>query len=178
MTTKYYVSNKALYAAMVNYCAALKKADAENKPRPRVPEYIGECILLIGERLATKPNFRKYSYTEEMVGDGVLACIRYIHNFNPEKSQNPFAYFTQIIMSAFINRLNVEQKQQYVRARLMKDALSVLNEIPDVSITATEFTDSDPNNNVIENFERRMADRKKRSSAKKDADAEPTEAAE
>jgi DNA-directed RNA polymerase specialized sigma24 family protein len=165
---EFYVSNKDLYAAMLKYKESIKLAEEQNKPKPRVPEYIGRCILLIGQRLATKPSFRRYSYAEELIGDGTLACIRYIDNFNCERSNNPFAYFTQIMMNAFINRLNGEQKQQYVRARLTKESMSILNEVPDVSVTATEFIDSDPNNNVIDNFERRMAERKKRSSQKKE----------
>jgi DNA-directed RNA polymerase specialized sigma24 family protein len=122
--------------------------------------------MLIGERLATKPNFRKYSYTEEMQGDGNLACIRYIDNFNPEKSQNPFAYFTQIMVHAFVGRLNTEQKQQYVKARLMKDVTEVATELG-IDNMDSEVTDSDPTNNVIEAFERRMADRKAKAAKNK-----------
>lgn len=165
--SNYYVNNKQLYEAMTAYIAKVREAAANGQERPRVPEYIGKCICLIGERLATKPNFRKYSYTEEMIGDGNLACIRYIHNFNPEKSSNPFAWFSQIHVHAFVNRLNGEQKQQYVRARLMKDVVSFLAEVPATSAAVSkegtvDITDSDPVNNVIESFERRMSDRKER----------------
>ena len=35
--------------------------------------------------------------------------------FNPEKSTNPFAYFTQIIYYAFLRRIMKEKKQLYVK---------------------------------------------------------------
>lgn len=162
---------------MCEYRKKVLEAESEGKERPRVPEYIGRCIKLIGEGLASKPNFRKYSYNEELSGDGNLACIRYIHNFNPEKYDNPFAWFTQIHFNAFINRLNLEQKHQYVRARLMKDMVSYLSEnvgpaAPASKDGTTDITDSDPVNNVIESFERRMSERKARAAknAKEKAD--------
>jgi DNA-directed RNA polymerase specialized sigma24 family protein len=71
--------------------------------------------MLIAQRLATRPNFSGYMYKEEMVSDGIENCLQYIHNFNPEKSQNPFAYFTQIIWYAFLRRISKEKKQMYIK---------------------------------------------------------------
>ncbi len=163
---EHYVSNKDLYAAMVVYRKKVLEAREKNLPKPPVSEYIGSCIMKIATRLATKPNFRKYSYSEDMTMDGALACIRYIDNFNPDKYQNPFAYFTQIIMHAFVGRLNVEQKQQYVKARLMKDVTQVAAELG-IDNMDSEVTDSDASTNVIEAFERRMADRKAKAALNK-----------
>jgi len=167
---KYYVSNKDLYVAMCDYHKKVKEAKENGTLKPRVPEYIGQCIMLIGKRLSTKPNFGRYSYTEELVGDGVLACIRYIDNFNPEKSTNPFAYFTQIMVHAFVGRLNGEQKQAYDKARLMKDVTETASDFG-VDNMDSESTDSDPVNNVIEAFERRMTDRKAKAAKNKDANS-------
>lgn len=158
--TRNYVNNKDLYAAMVKYRKAVQAAEASGTPKPRVPEYVGDCISQIGENLAHKYQFRHYSYKEEMIGDGILACIRYIDNFNTEKYDNPFAYFTTIMYNAFINRLNSEQEEQYIKARLMKEAHTDPAQVD-------EITDSDPVNGVIEAFEARMAARKKRTAESK-----------
>ena len=40
-------------------------------------------------------------------------------NFDPEKSKNPFAYFTQIIYYAFIRRIQKEKKQQQVKQKMI-----------------------------------------------------------
>ena len=78
----------------------LKTWKSPNKPR--ITNYLGECFLKIATHLSYKPNFVNYMFKDDMVCDGIENCIQYINNFNPEKSQNPFAYFTQIIHYAFL----------------------------------------------------------------------------
>ncbi len=116
----HYVDNKKLYAEMVIYLDAVKEAEESDSDRPRVPEYIGECLLKISTRLSTKPNFINYTYRDEMISDGIENCINYIGNFNPEKSSNPFAYFTQIIYYAFLRRIQREKKQLYIKHKSLE----------------------------------------------------------
>ena len=89
----HYVDNKKFFAEMVKWKDLVKQAEDVGDPKPQVTEYIGECFLLIAERLSTRPNFINYPYRDEMIG------IRWVFdvtgNFDPEKSKNPFAYFTQ-----------------------------------------------------------------------------------
>ena len=87
---------------------------------PRVTNYIGECFLKIANGLSHKPNFMNYTFREDMVSDGIENCLQYIHNFNPSKSNNPFAYFTQIIYYAFIRRIQREKKQTHVKNKLIE----------------------------------------------------------
>ncbi len=47
-------------------------------------------------------------------------CVQYIHNFNPEKSQNPFAYFTQIIHYAFLRRIQREKRQLEIKNKILE----------------------------------------------------------
>jgi DNA-directed RNA polymerase specialized sigma24 family protein len=56
-----------------------------------------------------------------MISDGIENCLHYIHNFNPDKSTNPFAYFTQIIYYAFIRRIQKEKKQLYIKYKTMQN---------------------------------------------------------
>lgn len=103
---------------MVEYLGELKKAEAEGLEKPRIPEYIGLAIWKIAENLAKKGNFSGYTFIEEMKSDGIENCMQYLHNFNPEKSHNPFAYFTRIIWFAFLRRITKEKKQQYIKYKL------------------------------------------------------------
>ena len=57
-----------------------------------------------------------------MVSDGIENCLQYLDNFNPAKSSNPFAYFTQIIYYAFIRRIQKEKKQTTIKHRLIMDS--------------------------------------------------------
>ena len=100
-----YVNNKDFLAAMITYREDVNKAKEKNKDRPIVPTYVGECIMKIATHLARKPNFVNYTFKEEMISDGIENCLQYIDNFNPDKSNNPFAYFTQIIYYAFLRRI-------------------------------------------------------------------------
>src|SRR6056300_1734273 len=117
----HYVDNKEFLAAIVERRKQVEEAKKLGKPKPQVSNYIGECILKIANHLSYKPNFINYSYREEMISDGIENCLQYIDNFNPEKSSNPFAYFTQIIYYAFLRRIAKEKKQTYIRGKLILD---------------------------------------------------------
>lgn len=123
MTDNHYVDNKKLYAAIVEYRALVQQSKKDGTLKPQIPSYIGHCMLMIANRLSHKPNFINYSYREEMISDGIENCISYIDNFDPEKSNNPFAYFTQIIYFAFLRRIQKEKKQLYIKHKSLENSL-------------------------------------------------------
>jgi hypothetical protein len=112
---KHYINNQDFLAALVDYKTRCAEAEAANKVRPNIPNYIGECWMKIAEGLSHKPNFINYTYRDEMISDGIENCLMYFENFDPSKSSNPFAYFTQIIYFAFLRRIQKEKKQLYVK---------------------------------------------------------------
>lgn len=112
---KHYVNNADFLESLVDYHTRCKEAKKNNKEEPPIPEYIGECFLKIAEHLSRKPNFISYSFRDEMISDGIENCIMYFRNFDPSKSSNPFAYFTQIVYFAFLRRISREKKQLYVK---------------------------------------------------------------
>lgn len=117
----HYVNNKDFLEAIIKMKEQAKEAEEKGLPKPIVSDYIGECILKIATHLSYKPNFINYSYRDDMILDGVENCIQYIDNFNPDKSSNPFAYFTQIIYYAFLRRIAKEKKQSYIKGKLIQD---------------------------------------------------------
>jgi hypothetical protein len=116
--THHYVDNKEFYSAMVDWKKLVVEAENSDEGRPPISNYIGECFVKIAQHLSFKPNFINYEYKEEMIGDGIENCLMYAHNFDPEKSKNPFSYFTQIIYYAFLRRIEKEKKQSYVKFKL------------------------------------------------------------
>ena len=116
----HYVNNKQFLEAIVERKQHLKEAEESDLPKPQVSNYLGECILKIANHLSYRPNFINYTYKEEMISDGIENSLQYIDNFDPEKSKNPFAYFTQIIYYAFIRRIAKEKKQQKIKDRILK----------------------------------------------------------
>ena len=118
--TAHYVDNKRFLQAMKDWKEQCEEASQTGDEPPRVTNYIGECFLKIANGLSHKPNFMNYTFREDMVSDGIENCLQYIHNFNPRKSNNPFAYFTQIIYYAFIRRIQREKKQTHVKNKLIE----------------------------------------------------------
>ena len=109
--TAHYVDNKKFLEAMKEWKEKCREAEETGEERPQISNYVGECFLKIANGLSYRPNFINYTYKEDMISDGIENCLQYIHNFNPDKSNNPFAYFTQIIYYAFIRRIQREKKQ-------------------------------------------------------------------
>ena len=117
----HYVDNKQLYAVMVEYKKAVNDSEQSGDMKPQIPNYVGRCLLQIANRLATKPNFANYTFKDDMISDGIENCLQYMYNFNPDKSKNPFAYFTQIIYYAFIRRIQKEKKQSLIKNKLISN---------------------------------------------------------
>ena len=129
---QHYVDNEKFLEVMTGYRNAyLDGKENGEEQKPMIPDYAGECFLKIAERLSHRPNFINYAFREEMVSDGIENCVMYASNFNPEKSSNPFAYFTQIIYYAFLRRIEKEKKQLYIKYKTM-DEFSMLEDNSDV----------------------------------------------
>jgi|TARA_X000000368_G_scaffold154022_1_gene121377 DNA-directed RNA polymerase specialized sigma24 family protein len=118
--SEHYVNNKEFLAALIRYREDVEIAQLQDKTKPVIPRYIGECFLKIANHLSFKPNFVNYMFKEDMISDGIENCVQYIHNFNPEKSRNPFAYFTQIIHYAFLRRIQREKRQLEIKNKILE----------------------------------------------------------
>ena len=133
--SEHYVNNKELLAAMVAYRNEVERTFIQKYGREPTKEdrdqSIGKRNLLshdtlvsvslkIANHLSFKPNFVNYMFKEDMISDGIENCVQYIHNFNPEKSQNPFAYFTQIIHYAFLRRIQREKRQLEIKNKIIE----------------------------------------------------------
>jgi len=119
---EHYVDNKMFLEAMKEYRKSCNKAKREKKNKPPVTDYIGSCFLKIANHLSYRPNFINYTFRDDMISDGIENCLQYLDNFDPEKSKNPFAYFTQIIYYAFVRRITKEKKQVEIKQRMLRDS--------------------------------------------------------
>ena len=117
--SEHYVNNKDFLDAIIQHKMALTSAKELDQPKPIISRYIGECFLKIATHLSYKPNFVNYMFREDMVSDGIENCVQYINNFNPTKSTNPFAYFTQIVYFAFLRRIAKEKKQLEIKNKIL-----------------------------------------------------------
>ena len=118
--SEHYVNNKQLLEALIVYREKVAHAKENDLPKPRITNYLGECFLKIATHLSYKPNFVNYMFRDDMISDGIENCVQYIHNFDPEKSRNPFSYFTQIINYAFLRRIQKEKKQLDIKTKIIE----------------------------------------------------------
>lgn len=158
----HYIDNKKFYTAIIqhkNDCAA---ADERGEEQPRIPPYIGECLYKIATRLSLKPNFISYTYRDEMISDGLENCINYLNNFNPEKSTNPFAYFTQIIWYAFLRRIDKEKKHLYIKQKTLEnfyfEGMLAEQSIGDEK-TVTVNLDNDYMQNLVKSYDKKQSEK-------------------
>ena len=119
---EHYVNNKEFLAAMVEYKKSVNRAKRKKQAKPPVTDYIGSCFLKIANHLSYRPNFINYTYRDDMISDGIENCLQYLDNFDPDKSNNPFAYFTQIIYYAFVRRIQKEKKQTVIKQKMIADS--------------------------------------------------------
>lgn len=170
----HYVDNKKFYTALLHHKKLVEAAKANKTQEPRVSDYVGECLYKIAVRLSLKPNFINYTYRDEMISDGLENCINYLNNFDPEKYDNPFAYFTQIIWYAFLRRIEKEKKHLYIKQKTLEnfyfEGLLADQAIDDDNgKPVTVDLDNAYMNNLVEAFEEKQETKQLKAKAKRNA---------
>ena len=161
--SEHYINNKEFLEQIIKYREFLLKAEEEGKTKrelleesrefSKIHEYLGTCFKKIGNHLSHKPNFVNYMFKEDMISDGIENCVQYVRNFDPEKSKNPFAYFTQIIHFAFLRKIQKEKKQLEIKNRIIEK--SGFSEVMAVDDSLLSGTSSDYNT-IKENIQYKM----------------------
>ena len=154
--SEHYVNNKELLQALIVYREKVAHAKENDLPKPRITNYLGECFLKIATHLSYKPNFVNYMFRDDMISYGIENCVQYIHNFDPEKSKNPFAYFTQIIHYAFLRRIQKEKKQLDIKTKIIeRTGFDEVMKVDDNSLSG----DSSEYNTIKDNIQYKSSNR-------------------
>lgn len=156
---KHYINNKTLLEEMIKYKQAIVDAENTSIQKPQIPRYIGESLMMICNKLSNKFNFINYTYKDEMIADGIENCIAAVDNFDPTKSNNPFAYFTQIAWNAFVRRIQKEKKQTYIKHKNFEMS-GIINELMEENILANKHNEY--SSDIIKGFEDKLTEKKKK----------------
>ena len=97
---KYYISNDELLKEVILY-----------RETGRASENLGSMLIMVAENFSTKGNFSGYTWRKDMVSEAILTCLKYLKNFDPEKSTNAFAYITQIYNNSF--KLYIKEQNKH-----------------------------------------------------------------
>jgi len=139
----HYIDNEQFLAALLEHRANVLLAKENDAPPPRISNYLGDCFIKIAKHLSYKSNFINYSYKDEMISDAIENCLAVVNNFDPAKSKNPFAYFTQITFFAFVRRIQKEKKQLQTKYRYIDqlDITEILTQDHDNGEFHNQFLD-------------------------------------
>ena len=121
LKTSHYIDNKVFLEALIDHRKKVDYHIENNLPKPIVSNYLGECFIKIATHLSYKANFINYTYKDDMISDGIENCLTAVEKFDPSKSVNPFAYYTQIVYFAFVRRIQKEKKQQAAKYKLIEN---------------------------------------------------------
>lgn len=119
--SRHYIDDDHLTSILSEWKVRFDAAIAAGEPRPQLPESVGEAIYDMSEAMGKRHNFCNYSYLDEMKSDAILHCVKYIHNFNPNKKSekkgkvSAFGYINMIIWRSFTHRIDYEHQQQYLK---------------------------------------------------------------
>lgn len=118
-----YLNNNEFAGELDKWVIEYKKHKEEDTVKPTIPNNIIIMFKKIVDGYAKKPKFSGYTYIEDMKAEALLHCVKYIHNFDINKSTNAFAYFTQVIHNAFLQVLNKEKGYFHFKFDLNKEAM-------------------------------------------------------
>ena len=152
----HYVNNREFYEALIPFVAERKI-----NPECKIPPYIGECVYKICSRIVYLPNFINYAFRDDMVGDAIENCIRYVDRFKPEKSKNPFAYYSSIAYYACVRRIQLEKKQVETRAKFVQSGSLYRETVDTMDKEEPEYFDPVSMSNLAYLYEYKIPEVKK-----------------
>lgn len=107
---KYYMTNKELLAEIVS-C----------QKNGVMSEKLGEMYMLLSERNINHRHFVRYPFRDDLISVAVTACCAATFKFNPDKSNNPFAFFTTCIRHSCYQYLKKHYNQTNIKNKLKVD---------------------------------------------------------
>lgn len=170
---KHYVDNEELQAAYVEYHAKKVAAEEQGLPRPQFNDTIARAILEVPRNLIKRNNYNGYMFKEEMIEDAIENCVRYAHNYDPNKFENPFGYLTKMVDQSFKKRILLEKTQHYYKLKLF-DKAGGFNAYNEDGVDHSEVQHFNETMDMyrdhlayIEDFERKHEEKKQRAKEKR-----------
>jgi MarR-like DNA-binding transcriptional regulator SgrR of sgrS sRNA len=105
-----YLNNKDLLAEVIL-----------SKQQGKMTDKLARMLQMLCARYGRRGNFANYTYNEDMQAYAMMMLVRTWNSFNPEKSKNPFAFFTQCVKNSFIQFLNSEKRHRTLKDELLVD---------------------------------------------------------
>jgi hypothetical protein len=120
-----YLSNERLIEEITTSQKIYEKKKRESnsgdvKPSECLTRPLIEMMMLLVEKVAQNPRWSRYSYIDDMKGEARISMIQHGLKFDLNKSQNAFAYYTQIVWHTFMTFTEKERKQRKIKDRVIE----------------------------------------------------------
>jgi DNA-directed RNA polymerase specialized sigma subunit len=89
------------------------------KEKGEMSDRLAEMLQLLTAKYGRSAQFGGYTFNDDMQAYAMMMLCKTWSGFNPERSSNPFAYYTQSIKNSFKQFLNREKVQRVVRDELL-----------------------------------------------------------
>jgi len=169
---KNYINNPDLLAEIIKYQDKCRVAAEQGKPKPQQSDYLGMAFMKIAENFSNNYQYRNYAFRDEMIGDAIMFCVKSVDGFNPEKSSNPFSFFTTAIYFAFLQKIQKEKKQLYIKYKNLESTglFDIIEEHGETEMVEANFSlqSADTRQNFIKEFEESMQKKKDKLKERKD----------
>lgn len=86
---------------------------------------LGKMFIVLCDRIGMRPNYRGYSFLDEMKADARFQLTKNALLFDESRitvQLNPFAYYTTIVNHAFKAVLNTEKRNREIRDDLLEES--------------------------------------------------------
>jgi len=119
----HYVDKREFHLLLVEHKRKVEAALAKGEETPRPCDGIGDAFIKIANGLARKANFVNYPFREDMIGDAIENCAMAVNNYDPDRFNNPYGYFTKVCWWSNLRKIEREHKQLYVKFKSMEQAI-------------------------------------------------------
>ena len=125
--TENYINNERFHQLILEYHERKKQ-----NPNERIPEEVGAMLIKMANNLASRYTFNGYTFKDEFINDAILRAVEVFDNYDPNKFNKPFAYFTLVMWRTFLQRIKKEKQERTSRENLvMIDEIFSLQENED-----------------------------------------------
>lgn len=104
----FYLNNKNL----------LEEVEKSKKQNEMTKDFV-IMLEMLTNRIAEKSNFASYTYLDEMKSVAKVNLVKQWSKFNPNRTTNAFAFYTQCIKTNFYQYLNYEKKQRNIKDKML-----------------------------------------------------------
>lgn len=160
----YYVDNKEIHQLFVAHKKKVEAALEAGEEMPRACDGIGQFFIDISKGVCSRANFVNYPFKEDMILDGIENCVMALNNYDPDKFDRPYAYFTKVVWWSNLRKIEREHKQLYVKFKSLQNAVleNTLVEGEDENFQYDDVTlDNDKMTPIINKFEKKKSPKKK-----------------